>query len=125
MRMEKRKLRIGEFAQYLGVECFVIRYWEKEFKLNAQRSTGKQRFYSERDIKKFELIKDLLYNKKFTIAGAKKYLKEKSLKKTERAFPDIIPAHMIKNSSVPKEFQVIIQQIHTLQKHLLKLRELL
>lgn len=74
MRMERRKFRIGELANHLAVERFVIRFWEKEFDIKAHRSTGGQRFYDEQDLLQFKTIKTLLYEKKFTIAGAKQML---------------------------------------------------
>jgi len=74
MKMEKRKMRIGDLADQLGVERFVIRFWEKEFGIRARRSSGGQRFYTQKDAHRFAQIKELLYNKKFTIAGAKKFL---------------------------------------------------
>ena|SRR5579859_1957676 len=77
MRMQKRQFRIGELAQILGVERFVVRFWEKEFGLKPTRSDGGQRFYEEKDLETLQWIKDLLYVKGFTIAGAKKLLKDK------------------------------------------------
>src|SRR5579872_3586295 len=77
MKMQKRKFRIGELAQKLELERFVVRFWEKEFNIKTKRSQGSQRFYDENDLRKFELIKRLLYEEGFTIIGAKKKLKEK------------------------------------------------
>ncbi len=74
MKMQKRKFRIGELAKHLDVERFVIRFWEKEFNLKTTRSSGGQRFYSEKDLDTFKRIKELLYERGFTIAGAKKQL---------------------------------------------------
>lgn len=74
MRMQKRKFRIGHLAQHLAVERFVIRFWEKEFNIRPRRSDGGQRFYDEHDLSMFEKIKELLYKRGFTIAGAKKQL---------------------------------------------------
>ena len=74
MKMQKRQFRIGELAKTLNVERFVIRFWEKEFHVRSERSDGGQRFYSERDLIKFQKIKTLLYEQGFTIAGAKKQL---------------------------------------------------
>jgi len=76
MKMQKKQFRIGQLAQALGVERFVVRFWEKEFKLNSYRSHGGQRFYEEKDLMKFHKIKKLLYEEGFTIAGAKKQLKQ-------------------------------------------------
>lgn len=140
-KMEKRKLRIGELADYLQVEKFVIRFWEKEFHIKAHRSEGGQRFYYEKDLKKFETIKELLYNQGFTIAGAKKYLKNPTPLTKEPAQPqspiiaskvttldELTPvkemseqAPVITIESKPD----IAQQIIDLQRKLLKLRELL
>src|SRR3972149_9343706 len=72
--MSKRQFRIGDLAQELKVKKFVIRFWEKEFGIESDRSQGGQRFYTTDDLKTFMTIKDLLYNQKFTIAGAKKQL---------------------------------------------------
>lgn len=70
----KQGKRIGSLAKDLGVEHFVIRFWEKEFGISAQRTKGGQRFYHKKDIEKFKRIKKLLYEEGFTIAGAKKCL---------------------------------------------------
>jgi DNA-binding transcriptional MerR regulator len=76
MRMQRAHIRIGELAKRVGVERFVIRFWEKEFKLKSPRSIGGQRFYTPRELETFKAIKDLLYHQKFTIEGAKRVLKE-------------------------------------------------
>lgn len=75
MRMDRRKFRIGELAEELKIKKFVIRFWEKEFDLQSDRSDGGQRFYTYDDLQTFQTIKNLLYNQKFTIPGAKKQLK--------------------------------------------------
>ena len=80
MRMQKRQFRIGTLAQELGIEKFVIRFWEKEFAIKSTRSTGGQRYYTSTDVEKFRQIKELLYAKKYTIAGAKKLLGNKPTK---------------------------------------------
>lgn len=71
MKMQKKQFRIGTLAQELDLEKFVIRFWEKEFDIKSSRSSGGQRYYTVSDVEKFKQIKDLLYRKKFTIAGAK------------------------------------------------------
>ena len=74
-RMSKRKFRIGDLAEELDLKKFVIRFWEKEFNLQSDRSFGGQRYYTEDDLAQFSMIKDLLYNKGFTIVGARQQLK--------------------------------------------------
>ena len=127
MKTERRKMRIGELAQTLNIERFVIRFWEKEFDLEAERSHGGQRFYSEQDIKKFCLIKELLYTKKYTIAGAKRYLKKNAAELESGA---IIAASKIPNreknrQQETKQDLALTHQLLTLQQKLLRLRELL
>ena len=82
MRMSKRQYRIGEVAKRLNLKKFVLRFWEKELNLTPHRSTGGQRFYQEEDFETFKKVKELLYERKFTLAGAKKELD--SLKKTKQ-----------------------------------------
>ena len=74
---EKRYYRIGEVAKRTGVKPHVLRYWESEFRWMAPaKSRSKQRLYRKRDIDIIQLIKRLLYQERFTIAGAKKKLQE-------------------------------------------------
>jgi DNA-binding transcriptional MerR regulator len=74
---EKRYFRIGEVSTITGIEPYVLRYWETEFpKINPARSRSGQRLYKRHDIEIILQIKDLLYDKKFTIAGAKRYLQQ-------------------------------------------------
>lgn len=72
---EKAYFRIGEVSRILGVEPYVVRYWETEFKsIKPERSSSSQRLYRRKDLEQLLLIKDLLYNKKFTISGARQKL---------------------------------------------------
>jgi DNA-binding transcriptional MerR regulator len=82
MKMSKRQYRIGDVAKELKLKKFVLRFWEKELNLTPHRSIGGQRFYEEEDFETFKLIKSLLYDRKFTLAGAKKELE--SLKKVTK-----------------------------------------
>lgn len=133
MRIELRKFRIGALADKLQVERFVVRFWEKEFSIKSHRSTGKQRFYTEHDLEKFFLIKELLYEKGFTISGAKKYLKRVP-KKNSSQKNDIVASqvttmepemHGDQKAIASEQTVTITLQILELQKKLIKLRELL
>jgi DNA-binding transcriptional MerR regulator len=69
--------RIGEVAEIVGVEPHVLRYWETEFRsIRPQKSRKGQRIYSRRDVERLLKVKDLLYTHGFTIAGARKKLRE-------------------------------------------------
>ena len=72
--------RIGEVANIVGVEPHVLRYWETEFRSNRpQKSAKGQRIYSRRDVETLLKVKDLLYAHRFTIAGARRKLREGGL----------------------------------------------
>ena len=74
---EKRYFRIGEVSAITGIEPYVLRYWQTEFpRISPSRSRSGQRLYRRQDIETIMEIKHLLYEKRFTIAGAKKYLRE-------------------------------------------------
>ncbi len=74
---EKQYFKIGEVSEILDVEPYVLRYWESEFKiLKPTRTRARQRLYHKRDLELLMEIKHLLYDEKFTIAGAKKRLQE-------------------------------------------------
>lgn len=69
--------RIGEVSDIVGVEPHVLRYWETEFRsIRPQKSRKGQRIYSRKDVEKLLTVKDLLYTHGFTIAGARKKLRE-------------------------------------------------
>src|SRR5262245_37528418 len=69
--------RIGEVSQIVGVEPHVLRYWETEFRsIRPQKSRKGQRIYSRRDVDRLLKVKDLLYTHGFTIAGARKKLRD-------------------------------------------------
>ena len=75
--VDKLYYRIGEVAGLVGVEPHVLRYWETEFRsIRPQKSASGQRVYSRRDVDTLLKVKELLYGQGFTIAGAKKKLRE-------------------------------------------------
>jgi DNA-binding transcriptional MerR regulator len=75
---DKLFFKIGEVAEIAEVEQHVLRYWEEEFDvLKPNKNRSGQRLYQKKDIEQVLEIKHLLYADKFTIAGAKKKLKQK------------------------------------------------
>lgn len=74
---QKLYYRIGEVADIAGVKPHVLRYWETEFGfLSPAKNEGNQRLYTQRDLQKVLTIKKLLYQDRFTIAGAKRRFRE-------------------------------------------------
>ncbi len=73
---DKLFFRIGEVSQLVGVEPYVLRYWESEFPgLSPKKSNTGQRMFRRKDVELLLSIKHLLYIEKFTIEGARKVLK--------------------------------------------------
>ena len=67
---------ISEVAGMLGLEAYVLRFWEKEFsQLRPKKNRAGNRVYQQKDIDLLIQIKYLLYEKGFTIEGARNYLK--------------------------------------------------
>ncbi len=75
--IKKLYYSIGEVSNIVGVKQYVLRYWESEFSaLSPSKNRAGNRVYREKDILLIKFIKHLLYEKKFTIEGAKQKLKE-------------------------------------------------
>jgi DNA-binding transcriptional MerR regulator len=85
---EKLFFRIGEVCDLIKVQPHVLRYWETEFPMLApQKNRAGQRVYRRKDVEMVLRIRDLLYEEKFTIAGAKKRLLEDMRGGSARAKP--------------------------------------
>jgi len=88
---DKLYFKVGEVSSIVGVPAYVLRFWESEFKkINPKRTSSGQRLYRKRDVELILLIKNLLYEKKFTIEGAKQYLKSTSAEKAEKPSTEIL-----------------------------------
>ena len=76
--VKKLYYSIGEVSEITGLKQYVLRYWESEFShLRPSKNSAGNRNYRKSDIDLINEIKDLLYNRRFTIKGAKQYLKDK------------------------------------------------
>jgi DNA-binding transcriptional MerR regulator len=83
----KLYFRIGEVAKIVGVKPYVLRYWETEFTiLRPGKTPSHHRLYRRRDVETLLEIKKLLYEEGFTIAGAKKKLKDNELGEEAESF---------------------------------------
>ena len=75
---DKLYFRIGEVAKLAGVKQFVLRFWETEFPgLGPKKSGTGHRLYRRKDVEMVLEIKRLLYEKRFTIEGARQWLEER------------------------------------------------
>ena len=74
---EARYYRIGEVSRLTALKPFVLRYWETEFPmLEPVKSASGHRLYRQEDVDLVLRIKRLLYDEGFTIAGARRHLRE-------------------------------------------------
>ncbi len=84
---DKLYFRIGEVGSLLSLEPYVLRYWESEFpSLAPKKSASGHRLYRRKDVELLLKIKHLLYEKRYTIDGAKQFLL------TERKTTPTVPA---------------------------------
>ena len=83
---DKLYFKIGEVAEFAGVKPHVLRYWETEFSsFRPTKSRSNQRLYTRKNLEMAIHLKDLLHNQGFTIAGARKKLREESRQKSVKA----------------------------------------
>ncbi|NUM88035.1 MAG: MerR family transcriptional regulator [Bdellovibrionales bacterium] len=69
--------RIGDVAEIVGVQPYVLRFWEKEFEfLSPIKNASGQRIYRRSEVESVLLIKKLLYTERLTIEGARKKIRE-------------------------------------------------
>ena len=82
-KVKKLYYSIGEVSELTGLKSYVLRYWETEFPLlKPPKNRAGNRTYRQKDIDILLDIKDLLYNKKYTIDGARSVLRGGSADRT-------------------------------------------
>ena len=105
MKSEIKKLyySIGEVSKMVNLKSYVLRYWETEFKqLNPPKNRAGNRTYRQKDIDLIIKIKDLLYNKKYTIDGARSMISSKN---------DDIKSYRAKNGNLIVKIKNELQEI--------------
>ena len=119
----KLYFRIGDVSRIAGVKPYVLRYWESEFSMLGPKKSGtNHRLYRRKDVEMVLEIKRLLYEKRFTIEGARNFLtnrgKASSLaeKKTEKPrrvqaelFPSSEPINLEAVNQIRKELRDLLQ----------------
>jgi len=117
---DKLYFRIGEVARLAGIKPYVLRFWETEFSNLGPRKSGTgHRLYRRKDVEQVLEIKRLLYDKRFTIEGARKFLETQSKTETTRtaakpAKPKKVQGDLFSDpspviDSIRKELREIIQ----------------
>jgi DNA-binding transcriptional MerR regulator len=80
---DKLFFKIGEVARLTGVKPHVLRYWESEFSsIRPQKSKTNQRLYRRRDVEAVLAIRHLLYDRGFTIDGARKHIRAEGVEES-------------------------------------------
>ena len=96
---DKLYFRIGDVAKLAGIKPYVLRFWETEFPgLGPKKSGTGHRLYRRKDVQLVFDIKTLLYEKRFTIEGARKFLEHRA--KTEP--PPVTPGKRTKAAAAKK-----------------------
>ena len=112
---EKLFYRINEVATITQVKPYVLRYWETEFPtLAPEKDDNDQRRYRKADIEVVLQIKRLLYEEKFTFAGARKQLKEMGANHT--------PVTQVRSSASPAPVKVDLDRFQRISSSLGDLR---
>ena len=90
---DKLYFRIGEVARLAGIKPYVLRFWETEFpSLGPKKSGTGHRLYRRKEVEMVLEIKRLLYEKRFTIEGARKFLETRGKPEPARAAKEVKPA---------------------------------
>ena len=117
---DKLYFRIGDVSRLADVKPYVLRYWESEFPALAPKKSGtNQRLYRRKDVEMILEIKSLLYEKRFTIEGAKKYFSAKPKKAAPRqpvAQGDLFRSGPILDAQVAAEIRQELCELLSLLK---------
>lgn len=81
--LQKQYYGITDVAAMFGVNASLLRFWETEFAMQLRKNKKGDRFYTPQDIRRLELIYDLLRRRKFTIEGARVFLKDEKKAKEQ------------------------------------------
>jgi len=96
----KLYFRIGEVAKLAGIKPYVLRFWESEFGgLGPKKSGTGHRLYRRKDVELVLEIKRLLYEKRFTIEGARKVLESKPKRESVKPAPQRRQADLFAGTS--------------------------
>jgi len=81
---DKLYFKVGEVSNIADVPAYVLRFWETEFsRIKPKRTPAGQRLYRKKDVELILEIKHLLYDRKFTIPGARQHLRSGRQKESE------------------------------------------
>lgn len=116
---------IAEVADELDVATHVLRFWETKFpQIKPMKRSGGRRYYRPDDVALVRKIRDLLYEKRYTIEGVQKVIKEKGLKSFlgEEIMPDFFETRedIELNEEIRLFLQNITNELRSVEKELKK-----
>jgi DNA-binding transcriptional MerR regulator len=118
---DKLYFRIGEVSRLAGIKPYVLRFWETEFPSLGPKKSGKgHRLYRRKDVELVLEIKRLLYDKRYTIEGARKFLDSRpseatgkladgAAKKSKRSQGDLFSDGAVALDRIRKELTEILE----------------
>jgi DNA-binding transcriptional MerR regulator len=113
---DKLYFKIGEVSELLGVEAYVLRYWESEFPVLSPKKSGTgHRLYRRKDVELLLRIKHLLYEKRFTIEGARQTLQSEGRAPKPAKTSKRVQAELFGEDPLP-EIRRVLQEILLLLK---------
>jgi len=100
---DKLYFKIGEVSELLGVEPYVLRYWESEFPVLSPKKSGTgHRLYRRKDVELLLRIKHLLYEKRFTIEGARQTLQTEAKAPKPQRVPKRVQHELFSEDPLPE-----------------------
>ena len=106
---DKPFFKIGEAARLCAVKPYVLRYWETEFRsLKPQKTKSQQRLYRKKDVELLLRIRELLYDQRFTIEGARARLRELG---HDEGPPPALPTPVVERDVLKKIKQELVDLI--------------
>jgi DNA-binding transcriptional MerR regulator len=112
---DKLYFRIGEVSRLTGIKQYVLRFWEGEFPGLGPKKSGKgHRLYRRKDVELVLEIKHLLYDKRYTIEGARKWLETRSKAEPVKPPPkvqqgELFPTNSPALDTIRAELQAILE----------------
>ena len=112
-QIKKLYYSIGEVSDLTALKQYVLRYWETEFPhLKPNKNSAGNRIYRQNDIDNLLEIKKLLHEEKFTIKGAKQYLKtHKRELKVQRTLKKVVPMLSKDELQILKKLKIGIEDL--------------
>ena len=106
---DKPFFKIGEAARLCALKPYVLRYWETEFhSIRPQKTRSRQRLYRRQDVETLLRIRNLLYDQRFTIEGARTRLRELG---HEEVAPPPLPPPEVDVETMRKIKQAVVELI--------------